>query len=198
MTGTAAFRPVTATAKTAEFAPLTNKVPVYIFPRPSHDFHLPDDPMRPVILIGPGTGVAPFIGFLQHRMALKRSGTPVGPAWLLYGFRHEEHDMFFTDVLRQSLDDQVLTKLILACSRQRLNGALAAFPNHDDSVVCRRHEHRYVQHALTTYETQLMDMMMDHDAVLYICGYVPILYGILIISGTQREWPKTFTARWRN
>ena len=68
-----------------------------MFGRTNQNFHLPDDITVPVILIGPGTGVAPFIGFLDHRAEERRqqADATFGDMWLLYGCRHKEKDFLF-------------------------------------------------------------------------------------------------------
>ena len=66
---------------------------VTIFSRLLNPFHLPADPSLPLIMVGPGTGVAPYIGFLQHRRSLKRE--QLGPSWLFYGCRHPLKDYLF-------------------------------------------------------------------------------------------------------
>lgn len=61
---------------------------------------MPDDVTVPVILIGPGTGVAPFIGFVDHRAELKQRQTEAqfGEVWLFYGCRHKDKDFLFRSV----------------------------------------------------------------------------------------------------
>uniref|UniRef100_A0A8C4NDD4 Methionine synthase reductase n=1 Tax=Eptatretus burgeri TaxID=7764 RepID=A0A8C4NDD4_EPTBU len=69
-------------------------VPLYA--RRSTSFHLPKERSRPVIMVGPGTGLAPFLGFLQHRKQQREEeGEPTGEMWLFYGCRHCEQDYLY-------------------------------------------------------------------------------------------------------
>lgn len=69
-------------------------VPVHV--RHSN-FKLPSDPAKPVIMVGPGTGVAPFRGFIQERAALAKKGEHVGPTVLFYGCRRRDEDWLYKE-----------------------------------------------------------------------------------------------------
>ena len=80
-------------------------------------FRLPDDPSAPIILIGPGTGIAPFRGFLGERAALKEQGTALGPAMLFFGCRHPYQDYIYREEL-ENFASAGIADLHVAFSRQ--------------------------------------------------------------------------------
>jgi sulfite reductase (NADPH) flavoprotein alpha-component len=79
----------------------------------AHGFALPKDPSTPVIMVGPGTGVAPFRAFLQEREAI---GAP-GKNWLFFGHQRIDTDFFYRDELEAMRERGFLTRLSLAWSR---------------------------------------------------------------------------------
>ena len=87
------------------------KVNAYV-QRAQH-FALPPDPATAIIMIGPGTGVAPFRAFLHERMATKAPGRN----WLFFGHQHSDYDFFYEDEFTGLRAAQVLTRLSLAWSR---------------------------------------------------------------------------------
>jgi sulfite reductase (NADPH) flavoprotein alpha-component len=88
-----------------------DKIKAYV--QKAGHFNLPEDPTTPIIMIGPGTGVAPFRAFLHDRMA---SGA-TGKNWLFYGHRRRDTDFFYEDEFVDMKAKNVLTRLSLAWSR---------------------------------------------------------------------------------
>ena len=127
-----------------ERAPLGTTLRAYV--QPAHHFRLPADGATPIIMIGPGTGIAPFRGFLLERKAMDAQGR----AWLFFGHRHQATDFFYEGELAQFCADGVLCKLSLAWSR-------------DSQEKC------YVQHKIAEAGEELWDWLYD-GAHLYVCG----------------------------
>ena len=92
-----------------------DRVPVFIR---KATFKLPKDAKAPVILIGPGTGYAPFRGFLQEReYLLKSKKDELGECMLFFGCRKEEHDYIYRDEMEKALSENVISSLNVAFSR---------------------------------------------------------------------------------
>jgi sulfite reductase (NADPH) flavoprotein alpha-component len=87
--------------------------PLKVYVQRAHAFGLPADPNVPLIMIGPGTGIAPFRAFLQERWATKAPGKN----WLFFGHQRSGHDFFYEDELKAMKAAGVLTRLSLAWSR---------------------------------------------------------------------------------
>jgi sulfite reductase (NADPH) flavoprotein alpha-component len=87
--------------------------PLKVYVQKAHAFALPADPAVPIIMIGPGTGVAPFRAFLHERMATKAPGRN----WLFFGHQRSNYDFFYEDELAGMKAARVLTRLTLAWSR---------------------------------------------------------------------------------
>ena len=120
--------------------------PVRAFVRPAPGFRLPPSPETPIIMIGPGTGVAPFRAFLQERRAI---GAP-GRNWLVFGNPHRDRDFLFEEELLAYCGDGLLTRFDTAFSRDQ------------ESKI-------YVQHRLLERARELWSWLQD-GAHLYVCG----------------------------
>lgn len=112
----------------------------------AHDFALPADPNTPVIMIGPGTGIAPFRAFLKEREAIAAPGRN----WLFYGHQRQATDFFYRDELQAMRTSGLLTRLSLAWSR---DGA----------------EKFYVQDRMLEVGPELWRWIED-GAHFYVCG----------------------------
>jgi sulfite reductase (NADPH) flavoprotein alpha-component len=119
---------------------------VLVYVQKAHDFALPADGSVPIIMVGPGTGVAPFRAFLHERMAADATG----PAWLFFGHQREAHDFFYRDEWEMLRRRGSLTGLSLAWSRDGT-------------------EKTYVQHKLLEAGAELWDWL-QRGAHFYVCG----------------------------
>ena len=117
---------------------------------PSTPFRPPADPGTPIILVGPGTGVAPFRGFLQERAALAADGVRLGQAMLFFGCRNPEQDFIYQDELR-------------AFAAQGLVDLHVAFSRADDRPKT------YVQDLICS-EADAIWQLLETGAVIYVCG----------------------------
>jgi sulfite reductase (NADPH) flavoprotein alpha-component len=86
---------------------------IKIYVQKAQHFGLPAEPSVPIIMIGPGTGIAPFRAFLQERMATKAAGRN----WLFFGHQRSDYDFFYQEELTSMKAARVLTRLTLAWSR---------------------------------------------------------------------------------
>ncbi|MFL6979008.1 bifunctional P-450/NADPH--P450 reductase [Bacillus inaquosorum] len=116
---------------------------------PESRFQLPEDPETPIIMVGPGTGVAPFRGFLQARAALKREGKTLGEAHLYFGCRNDR-DFIYREELEQFEKDGIVT-VHTAFSRKE------GMPK------------TYVQHLMSDHAETLISIL-DRGGRLYVCG----------------------------
>ncbi|MFF7896311.1 molybdopterin-dependent oxidoreductase [Streptomyces sp. NPDC007907] len=120
------------------------EVPVFV-QRSAH-FRPPADASTPMIMVGPGTGVAPFVGFLQERRALGHRA----PNWLFFGEQHRATDFYYEDDLTALLDEGTLTRLDTAFSRDQRNKV-------------------YVQDRMREHGPELWHWLRD-GARFYVCG----------------------------
>jgi cytochrome P450/NADPH-cytochrome P450 reductase len=113
-------------------------------------FRLPDNPATPIIMVGPGTGIAPFRGFLQERAALKAQGQEIGASILFFGCRHPQQDFIYEDELRR-FEEQGITRLSTSFSRV------------EGEPKC------YVQNEIYVRRDEVWQMLQS-GAVIYVCG----------------------------
>lgn len=119
-------------------------VPVYV--HRNTRFRLPADPGIPVIMIGPGTGLAPFRAFLHHRSARNLTG----PTWLFFGDRHAHCDFLYRRELEAFVARGTLSRLDTAFSRDQPQKV-------------------YVQHRILAHGREVWQWMQD-GAHVYVCG----------------------------
>jgi len=119
-------------------------VPVFV--QPNKNFRLPADGTTPIIMVGPGTGIAPFRAFVEHRAAL---GT-TGKNWLIFGDQHYTYDFLYQLEWQDHLKSGVLTRLDVAFSRDQP-------------------EKVYVQHRMIEQGADLY-AWLEEGAHFYVCG----------------------------
>uniref|UniRef100_A0A0K2U4Z1 Methionine synthase reductase n=1 Tax=Lepeophtheirus salmonis TaxID=72036 RepID=A0A0K2U4Z1_LEPSM len=130
---------------------LPNKSPgslLYISSRPNNKFHLKNDTC-PIIMVGPGTGVAPFRGFLQHLNLSKDERKSI----LLFGCRNRNLDYIYREELEGFGEQGTLTHLWTSFSRE----------SSEDNV-------KYVQDNIRLHQKEILSLLFQEDGVFYVCG----------------------------
>lgn len=121
-----------------------DKLPIYV--HPNTNFRLPENPDTPIIMVGPGTGVAPFRAFMQEREEIGATGK----SWMFFGDQHFVTDFLYQTEWQKWLKDGVLTKMDVAFSRDT-----------EQKV--------YVQHRMLENSKELFQWIQE-GAVFYVCG----------------------------
>ncbi|XP_061096578.1 methionine synthase reductase [Conger conger] len=126
--------------------------------RTNVSFRLPCDPAVPIIMVGPGTGVAPFIGFLQHREKQRQENPNgvFGETCLFFGCRHKDREFLFREQLESFVEKGILTCLHVSFSR--------------DSPDGNETRTRYVQDNLLLHTQQVANILLQQNGCLYVCG----------------------------
>ena len=119
-------------------------VPCYL--HPNKNFKLPEDSSTPIIMVGPGTGIAPFRAFIEERKVIGATGKN----WLFFGDRSQKTDYLYGEEWKSYLNDGILNELDLAWSRDQA-------------------EKVYVQHKMLEKGSQLWGWL-NEGAVFYVCG----------------------------
>ena len=122
-------------------------VPVPVYPSSAKHFHLPENLDLPIIMVGPGTGVAPFRAFLQERHALGAKGKN----WLFFGAQRESCDYAYKEDFDQFKRDGLLTRLDCAWSRDQAHKV-------------------YVQHRLLENGAEIWKWIDGEGAQFFVCG----------------------------
>jgi sulfite reductase (NADPH) flavoprotein alpha-component len=120
--------------------------PIPVFPNTSK-FRLPEDGNTPIIMVGPGTGIAPFRAYLQERKAVGAKGKN----WLFFGSQHEHCNYFYRDELEQYQRDGFLTRCDCAWSRDQANKT-------------------YVQNKMLENAAEIWKWMDSEGAHFFVCG----------------------------
>jgi sulfite reductase (NADPH) flavoprotein alpha-component len=128
----------------AERAEGNGKVPVFV--HTAKHFRIPENTDTPTIMVGPGTGIAPFRAFLQERKALGAKGKN----WLFFGEQQAASDYFYREEFEGWHSEGVLTKFITAFSRDQ-----------DHKIYV---QHRMLEHAAEFYG------WLENGAIFYVCG----------------------------
>ena len=122
-------------------------VPVPVYPSSAKHFHMPEDPNTPLIMIGPGTGVAPFRAFLQDRQATGANGK----TWLFFGAQREKCDYAYKEDWEKFARHGVLTKLDCAFSRDQAHKI-------------------YVQNRMLDNAAEIWKWIDGEGAQFFVCG----------------------------
>lgn len=117
-----------------------------VFVQANKHFHLPESQDKDIIMVGPGTGIAPFRSFIQERAVNKAAGR----SWLFFGDQHREVDFLYQNEFEKYQQDGILTRIDTAFSRD------------SDQKV-------YVQHKMLENSKELFEWF-ENGACFYVCG----------------------------
>jgi sulfite reductase (NADPH) flavoprotein alpha-component len=131
----------------AFMAERAEKVPVPVYPSSAKHFHLPENGDTPIIMVGPGTGIAPFRAFLQDRQATGAKGKN----WLFFGAQREHCDYAYKEDFDRLKRDSILTRLDCAWSRDQAHKI-------------------YVQHQILENAAEIWKWLDAEGAQFFVCG----------------------------
>lgn len=133
-----------ASGQLGDRSPVGSTLPIFLHSNAS--FRLPEDTTAPMIMIGPGTGIAPFRAFLEERQATRQTGDN----WLFFGEQREKSDFLYKDQLLGMVKDGTLKRLDTAFSRDQPNKV-------------------YVQDRMQENAKELFEWL-ERGAYFYVCG----------------------------
>ncbi len=122
------------------------ELPLLVFPKPNPKFRLPTDNNCPIIMVGAGTGIAPYRAFMQRRT----ESSSAGKSWLFFGGRNPEHDFYYREEWLSYLRNKKLNRIDIAFSRAEANRC-------------------YVQDKMEENGNHLYEWLED-GAIFYVCG----------------------------
>src|SRR6266849_7722248 len=122
-------------------------VPVPVFASNAKHFHLPENPDTPIIMVGPGTGVAPFRAYLQERQVTGAKGKN----WLFFGAQHVNCDFAYEEDFDRFMKEGILTRLDCAWSRDQAQKV-------------------YVQHKMAENSAEIWKWIDAEGAQFFVCG----------------------------
>ena len=124
-----------------------DNVPVPVYPSSAKHFHLPENTDAPIIMVGPGTGIAPFRAYLQERQAIGATGKN----WLFFGAQREKCDYAYEEDFDRFRRDGILTRLDCAWSRDQAHKI-------------------YVQHRILENAPEIWKWIDSEGAQFFVCG----------------------------
>jgi len=150
---------------------------IYAHVRKSH-FKLPSIASRPVIMVGAGTGIAPFRAFLQERATLLRMGREVGRTVLFFGCRNQYQDFIYDEEL-QELAQVLGERFSLITAVSRLDRGTKA----------------YVQDRVRENAEEVAELLAKQDTYFYICGLASMARGVSNVVGDELSRRQGWDAR---
>ncbi|XP_022621948.1 methionine synthase reductase isoform X2 [Seriola dumerili] len=139
---------------------------IHVSLRPYCSFRPPSDLSVPFIMVGPGTGVAPFIGFLQQREKERQENPEAvfGETWLFFGCRHRDRDYLFREELEGFVSSGILNHLKVCFSRGDEQ------EQEEKEITTSVARPRYVQHNLLLNSQYITEILLRQNGCLYVCG----------------------------
>ena len=126
-----------------------NKDPIRVYLHSNDKFRLPENPETPIIMVGPGTGIAPFRAFIEERNCQREAGEAVGQDWLFFGDQRKDFDYIYGNELDNYVEQHGL-KVTTAFSRDQ-------------------EEKVYVQHRMLEHGDEIFKLL-EAGAYFYVCG----------------------------
>ncbi|RHZ82800.1 hypothetical protein Glove_103g33 [Diversispora epigaea] len=146
-------------------------IPIFMKPN-SSGFKIPSDLSKSLIMIGPGTGVAPFVGFLQHRekqienqILESKKQLLLGEMWLFYGCREKEKDFLYRQELEGFLQRGILKELLVTFSRTP-DIITSDKPTSDNGLT----KSKYVQNLMRIRGNEIFELLNQKEAMIFVCG----------------------------